>query len=212
MVLTAVYLHKRKAEEVKAGLGVLAGVLFPPVCVCDVGYCWVLILTVRGQWARVLLKHYLIERRIGPNPGQSLLTPALKPRHRGSGSCVCEARELSRCFSLCFLQYSAVKWRRRDQMNNWRPNESLICSSCNWIAYDFYFALVFKWYILLCFILHVCKSIYWQISMLRTVYQYIYNCSSRIGGVERADSSVESCSNLSMFSQCCHLYPICILF
>ncbi len=76
MVLTAVYLHKRKAEEVKAGLGVCTGVLFPPVCVCvcvcDVGYCWVLILTVRGQWARVLLKPYLTERRIGPNPGQSL--------------------------------------------------------------------------------------------------------------------------------------------
>ncbi len=34
MVLTAVYLHKRKAEEVKAGLGVCTGVLFPPVCVC----------------------------------------------------------------------------------------------------------------------------------------------------------------------------------
>ncbi len=34
MVLIAVYLHKRKAEEVKAGLGVFTGVLFPPVCVC----------------------------------------------------------------------------------------------------------------------------------------------------------------------------------
>ncbi len=86
-------------------------------CVCDVGYCWVLILTVRGQWARVLLKPYLIERRIGPNPGQSLLTPALKPRL--SGSCVCEAREFSRCFSLCFLQYSAVKWRRTGLEAQW---------------------------------------------------------------------------------------------
>ncbi len=43
MILTAVYLHKRKAEEVKAGLGVSAGVLFPPVCVCVMSViveCW----------------------------------------------------------------------------------------------------------------------------------------------------------------------------
>ncbi len=182
MILTAVYLHKRKAEEVKAGLGVFAGVLFPPVCVCDVGYCWVLILTVRGQWARVLLKPYLIERRIGPNPGQSLLTPALKPRL--SGSCVCEAREFSRCFSLCFLQYSTVKWRRTDQMNNWGPNESLICCSCNWIAYDFYFifiSLVFKRYILLCCILYVCKSHILANIYVKNCFPGYINCSSRIG-------------------------------
>lgn len=112
LILTANYLHKATAKMLKECVQTCQSVFYSLPCVCDVGCCWVLILTDCGQWARALLKPYLNERRISPNPAESVSTPSVKPRDRGSGSCVCvgcESSQLSRCFSVCFLQYSAVK-------------------------------------------------------------------------------------------------------